>query len=341
MSTETRVWLSSRKCANGRRSYHLRWIERGVGWRSKCIGTDKRRAEGERVRMEQELRRGTYNEIRKTTWEAFANEHVSRQPGESNRVATRRVRREFAELFDYVDPKQVTFGMVEKYVSILRDRGNKATTRNTKLKHLRAAFNAAVRRGYLARNPMDQLRLEPEEEKINRVVEKEEQQVVEGAAVRLYGFRWRALVLGALGTGGRRSELFGLPWVDVDLDDAKVVFRSTKAKRDRIVPITPELVETLRKVEIQTLKDGGPFCGLDDGFYWRWERLRKKAGCPDLCLHDLRRTYITRLIRAGVPLPTVQKLAGHSDIKTTLKYYNQVNDADLRAAVDKLREAAG
>ncbi len=45
--------------------------------------------------------------------------------------------------------------------------------------------------------------------------------------------------------------------------------------------------------------------------------------------------------RAGVPLPTVQKLAGHSDIKTTLKYYNQVNDADLRAAVDKLREAAG
>ena len=117
--------------------------------------------------------------------------------------------------------------------------------------------------------------------------------------------------------------------------------RFSSGKRDRVVPITPELVETLRKLKIQTLKDGGPFCGLDDGFYWRWQRLRVKAGCPDLCLHDLRRTYITRLIRAGVPLPTVQKLAGHSDIKTTLKYYNQVNDADLRAAVDKLREAAG
>ncbi len=239
MSTETRVWLSSRKCANGRRSYHLRWIERGVGWRSKCIGTDKRRAEGERVRMEQELRRGTYSEIRKTTWEAFANEHVARLPGADNRQASRRVLRDFAELFDYVSPKQVTYAMVEKYVSILRDRGNMVATRNSKLKFLRAAFNAAVRRGYLARNPMAELRLEPEEDKIIRVATGAEQNAVEKAAERLYGFRWRALVLGALGTGGRRSELFRLPWPDVDLDDAKVVFRSTKAKRDRIVPITP------------------------------------------------------------------------------------------------------
>ncbi len=60
-----------------------------------------------------------------------------------------------------------------------------------------------------------------------------------------------------------------------------------------------------------------------------------------MCLRDTQRTCITRLIRAGVPLPTVQKLAGHSDIKTPLRDYNQVNDADLRAAVDKLREAAG
>ena len=41
-------------------------------------------------------------------------------------------------------------------------------------------------------------------------------------------------------------------------------------------------------------------------------------------IHDLRRTFITRLIRAGVPLPTVQKLAGHADIKTTLTHYNTI-----------------
>lgn len=54
---------------------------------------------------------------------------------------------------------------------------------------------------------------------------------------------------------------------------------------------------------------------------------------PAIQMHDLRRTFVTRLIRANVPLPTVQKLAGHRDIKTTLKFYNWVSMDDRREAV--------
>ncbi|MCH7996007.1 MAG: tyrosine-type recombinase/integrase [Planctomycetes bacterium] len=57
--------------------------------------------------------------------------------------------------------------------------------------------------------------------------------------------------------------------------------------------------------------------------------------------HDLRRTYVPRWVRAGVPLPAVQKPAGHSSIRTTVDYYNWVHDDDLRACVAKLAVAAG
>ena len=62
-------------------------------------------------------------------------------------------------------------------------------------------------------------------------------------------------------------------------------------------------------------------------------------GILDLTFHDLRRTYVTRLVRAGVPLPTVQAMAGHASIETTLTYRNAVNKDDQRRA-EELLEAA-
>ncbi len=87
---------------------------------------------------------------------------------------------------------------------------------------------------------------------------------------------------------------------------------------------------------------GGPFIDMEDNVNRDWSRIRKRAGISDVTLHDLRRTYVTRLIRAGVPVPTVQDLAGHANIETTLKHYTQVNDEDRRKGVAKLyRKIAG
>lgn len=122
-----------------------------------------------------------------------------------------------------------------------------------------------------------------------------------------------------------------------------VTFTHTKGKRDRTVPIndTPELVSMVRRLQAQTLQDGGPFVGLADNLGRMWGRIVREAGIEPITMHDLRRTYVTRLIRASVPLPTVQKLAGHANITTTIEHYNEVSTDDLRAGVAKLREAAG
>ena len=77
-----------------------------------------------------------------------------------------------------------------------------------------------------------------------------------------------------------------------------------------------ELAEADRKLEeFIKYRDGGPIVGMNKPMQRRWEKIVETAKAPDVTPHDLRRTFTTRLIRAGVPLPTVQKLAGHADIK--------------------------
>ena len=127
----------------------------------------------------------------------------------------------------------------------------------------------------------------------------------------------------------------------MDRDDPHVHVTNTKAHCDRIIPIHAEMAAVLRRLKAQTLNTGGPFCGRHNNLERKWERIKKAAEVdPAIKMHDLRRTFITRLIRANVPLPTIQKLAGHKDIKTTLKFYDWVSLDDRREAVEKLRRSA-
>lgn len=119
----------------------------------------------------------------------------------------------------------------------------------------------------------------------------------------------RAFLFVALNTGGHRSELRTLNWDRVSLggeQGPRVQFSETKGMRDRFVPLTPDTVAVLTRLRlnVEAVQAGGPFIGMDDGLWGRWRRIRPEAGVEDVTIHDLRRTYICRLIRAGVPLPT-------------------------------------
>ena len=58
-------------------------------------------------------------------------------------------------------------------------------------------------------------------------------------------------------------------------------------------------------------------------------------GRQDITPHDLRRTYITRLLDQGADLNTVRQMAGHSDISTTV-IYDKRDDKTMRKAADEL-----
>ncbi|UCC30021.1 MAG: site-specific integrase [Phycisphaerales bacterium] len=125
-------------------------------------------------------------------------------------------------------------------------------------------------------------------------------------------------------------------WRDVDFDDGSVTFRHTKTRRNRTVPLTDETVTALRKLQAQTRQIGGPFRDMVDNVYRQWRRIRKKAKCSDVTIHNLRDTCATRPFERGTAPKVVMKLLGHTNLSTTLRHHVEVSDDDLRDAVCRL-----
>jgi site-specific recombinase XerD len=101
------------------------------------------------------------------------------------------------------------------------------------------------------------------------------------------------------------------------------------------------LTNTLKAVKLQKAEAEGVFCSRQgtpyQSFRTTFERAVRQAGIQDFTFHDLRHTFASRLVMAGVDLPTVQKLLGHKEITMTLRYAHLSND-HMQAAVKKLEK---
>jgi integrase len=68
-----------------------------------------------------------------------------------------------------------------------------------------------------------------------------------------------------------------------------------------------------------------------------WDRVRKEAGCPDLRLHDLRHSFASAALQAGLTLAEIGELLGHASTQTTKRYAHLMEDA-AHASVAKTAE---
>lgn len=143
----------------------------------------------------------------------------------------------------------------------------------------------------------------------------------------------KPIVLLALNTGLRRGDLLSLEWGHVDFNNRQIrkVINKTRRKNHSltpsILPLSGEAMQTLRQWHKQ---QGQPKAGLVfpspvtggelDNIAKAWNGVVKDAGIENFRFHDLRHTFASRLVMAGVPLNTVRELMTHSDIKMTLVY---------------------
>lgn len=153
----------------------------------------------------------------------------------------------------------------------------------------------------------------------------------------------KPLVVTALHTGFRKSELLSLTWEDVDFESRDIIVRAAYAKNgeSRSVPMNDVLTATLEEVRINSTAKGPVFHNRHGSpyrsFRTAFERAVRKAAIPDFTFHDLRHTFASRLVMRGVDLPTVKELMGHKDISMTLRYTHLSSD-HKRSAVEKLEE---
>lgn len=176
-------------------------------------------------------------------------------------------------------------------------------------------------------------------------------------------------------TGMRRGEALGLRWSDVDLDKAEIKVQRALVTGDggkmwstpktragwRTVSIDEDAVAVLRahkaRQNAEKLALGESY--LDDDLVTAQEdgqtvsptrvteqfgRLLRRAGLPHIRLHDLRHTYATLALEAGVNPRVVQEALGHSHVSVTLGIYSHVKQSQQASAAALLaarRKAAG
>jgi integrase len=157
------------------------------------------------------------------------------------------------------------------------------------------------------------------------------------------------MLLTAIRTGMRQSELKGLQWSSIDWQTQSVAVRHTyceftkslgspKSNRERHIPLDVDVYELLFRRKKST-----GYIFLDDGGKpFSHKRLTKqltavcqKARLRRITWHTLRHTFGSLLIMRGVPVPAVSTLMGHSNVATTMRYIH-LAPSTLRKAIDML-----
>lgn len=139
------------------------------------------------------------------------------------------------------------------------------------------------------------------------------------------------IVLLALNTGLRRGDIFSLRWSHVDFNNRQIrkVINKTRRKNLKLVPsvlpLSPDAVGALRQwrkqVDGNDLVFPSPVTGERlDNISKAWSGVIKLAGIEGFRFHDLRHSFASKLVMAGIPLNTVRELMTHSDPKMTLVY---------------------
>lgn len=239
---------------------------------------------------------------------------------------------------------------------IIRNRANASV--NRELGHLRTVLIAS--RAWGARVPdIDWRRLWlPEPDKVQLILSEEAE---DRFFAELRPDYW-PLVEFALLTGLRLENVLRLEWQQIDWGGERITFRTKSRKPGgalHVVPLTEEVRACLNRERgnhpefvftyvcarnrhephagiLQQKGERYPFTA--DGWRREWIRARQAADLPRLRFHDLRHTAATRALIAVGNLKTVQKMLGHSDIATTLRY-TAVEIADVREAMERTAAA--
>lgn len=153
----------------------------------------------------------------------------------------------------------------------------------------------------------------------------------------------RAMLMTMYSTGMRRAELCRLKVEDIDSTRMLIHIRQGKGGKDRDVPLSPKLLETLREywrwLKPKTYLFPGTVNGLraDKPITPKvlWEACREAAQRAGITKavrpHLLRHSFATHLVEGGADLPTVQALLGHTDLKPT-SIYLHLSERHIKAA---------
>ncbi len=210
------------------------------------------------------------------------------------------------------------------------------TSVNIHVRNLHAFFEECKRHKYVIENPFGDVKQIPETKRAHKYLTKAEVQAVLAEARESWAEEKVLMLLFFLYTGVRLGEMANMKWKAIDLERNLFYLRGSenwepKDREEHSIGIHPELLEGLKR-HPRTSEfvfpgvNGGKRCEYSTRRLFN--RLYKRAGITSFDgIHLLRHTFGTHF---KGELKTLQKIFGHSDIKTTMKYVH-VTEEDMQA----------
>ena len=268
-----------------------------------------------------------------------------------------------------LQPRHIRAYLASIYQAGISGRGLSNLNRLHHYRLLHKTLNDAVRQGYVARNVCDAIDPPPKETKEMSTLAPDDVPKLLAAAQET-PFPYYTLFYTMLFTGLRRSEALGLSWGVLDLDlcelwvkqalyrvKGKYVIRPSlkTSKSRRRVDLLPRLSLTLReyRAEVERQRallgksltdddlvfshsDGSP---LDPGVVThRFIKTVRRAGLKGIRLHDLRHSYTSLMLAAGVDMKQISANLGHASIGITFDVYGHLLPGAGKAAAQRLEK---
>jgi integrase len=294
--------------------------------RIKEVGADQI---GARPFVGPQQERITINEL----CDALAENYRSR--GKDSRQFTSnlaRVREHFGEM----RAASLAADTVARWINCLISDGYAAATCNRYSQLLSQAFNLAIRNRVLASRPNIERLSEAGNARQGFVSRAELNRIIAHLPDYL-----QDLVLFAFLSSWRRGEILSLTWTDVDGDNTTIRLRAehSKEREARSLALEGELADLVARRHSQ---QQGPLVFHHDGHRITdvrkaWATACRMAGVPGRLFHDLRRSGVRDLIRAGVAPHVAMSISGHKT-DSMLRRYAIISDADQRAALRRTEE---
>lgn len=232
---------------------------------------------------------------------------------------------------------EITSAMISDYKVKRRREGASARTSNYELTVMSHAFNMAMREWELAKdNPVKRVRKDRENNRIERWLSLAEERRLLDASPR-----WlQDIIVFAINTGMRQSEILDLKWGQVDRDRRTLTIFEQK---NRCVDTLPLNYTVMQLLEARWRDDAEPgdyvFPNTRDErkgnilLLKAFHTALRKSGVQNFRFHDLRHTFATRLVQAGVDLYSVQKL-GRWKTTSMVQRYAHHHTETLRNAIE-------
>ena len=217
-----------------------------------------------------------------------------------------------------VDLNKINTLLLDDFVVFFQDKGNSDSTINRKLMCLSKIMKFAFDRGKVTKLPKLPLKKEPKG-RIRWLTLDEEKLLME-----YLDFSWTSDYLDyyvvAVDTGLRTGEMLRLEKKDI-INFNKIIVWISKSNKSRDLDLTPRAKKVLLK-RTRKLKDNELiFSFPKTKLRYRFDLMRKAIPeLFDVHPHVMRHTFCSRLIQLGIPIANVQKLMGHVNILTTMRY---------------------